>query len=429
MPTPEQLLETIQADLEDAPDTLKPDQVPLPPDEGSTDRYNYSSSSSSESEEEEVTPPVPKSKKAAKLNLSFSDRYQTSVQWVTIQKTNDWLDVLQEIHSNIGCAQFSLKPSLQWKISEKQKSRVMGLEDVTHWEDLKAEVESEELKKKNGNVTVDLLIAEDYIDGKKGTKGVKGFTPINLDANPNVDTPASHPPPSQHTSGSHKQQLRAYLTSCKDCPHTGSYCARKENGTHVRIPNPMVKEWAKFLASGVIGITCEVLPKVAKWDIYYKVTACASNPWNEAKVPASVETLPAVTVAPPGDDTNMMLLSLTQMQMQMQFMQSMHAISQNYPPTVPGPATLVSAPHDLTDVCIVPNYKYTQLDIFFEDLESKHPQRNLNGMMRKLIDGRILTTDEFTLWSEEELVGTFGLLVGEARWILREVKMALKAAA
>ncbi|KAF8590097.1 hypothetical protein K439DRAFT_1612366 [Ramaria rubella] len=65
----------------------------------------------------------------------------------------------------------------------------------------------------------------------------------------------------------------------------------------------MVKEWAKFLASGVIGITCEVPPKVAKWDIY-KATAHASwqqlvigtgSPWG-TKTPT--HTQPAVQPLP-----------------------------------------------------------------------------------------------------------------------------------
>ncbi|KAF8581335.1 hypothetical protein K439DRAFT_1619125 [Ramaria rubella] len=444
---PEQLLETIQ-EQENAASTIDAAQVPLPKNIGNMEAYKTSSPSSQGAK-----------KAAVKGSCSGSDMVifyvpqgsWTSIQRVTIPKMNEWQDILHKIHIKVGCAEFLCKPSLQWKISEKAKPRIMGLENAMHWEDLKSEVEQEETKKKNSVVSVDLLIDDQYIESlwarlitnytlsrKKGAKGVK-FTPLNLDTDPNAAIPDS--------------DISRVLPPTLDCLHIGSYCARKENDAHVHIPNPMVKDWAKFLGSEVIGVTHEVPPKVSKWDFYYQATAHISNPQSEAQAPTGPEGDGAgvpIMVAPVGaisvpsgsgaSEADMLLLSLMQMQMQMQmqsmqFMQSMHSgalpiHSQAPPPLFPGLAAPIPAQaHDLTDVCLDPTQEYTPLDIFFENLESKYPQRDLNGIMWKLVDKGMGTIDEFTLWKEEELVEKFWLLAGEARWILREAKTALKAVA
>ncbi|KAF8591647.1 hypothetical protein K439DRAFT_1610948 [Ramaria rubella] len=469
---PEQLLETIQEEQENAASTIDAAQVPLPKNIGNTE------ATLNQKKKQSILPRAAK-KAAVKGSRSGSDMvifyvpqgYWTSIQRVTIPKMNEWQDILQEIHLNVGCAEFLRKPSLQWKISKKAKPRIMGLKNAMHWEDLKSEVEQEETKKKNSVMSVDLLIDDEYIEslqaqlimnykpsGKKGAKGVK-FTPLNLDADPNVATPDGHiarvlPPTlasNDEASMCEKlayNEILTYLTSCKDCPHIGSYCARKENGAHVCIPNPMVKDWAKFLGSQVIGVTHEVPPKVPKWDFYYRATACVSNPQSKAQAPAGPEgdgpDIP-IMVAPVGaisvpsgsgaSEANMLLLSLMQMQMQsMQFMQSMRGgallIHSQAPLPFPSLATPIPAQaHDLTDICLDPTQEYTPLDVFFENLESKYPWRDLNGIMRKLVDRGMGTIDEFTLWKEEELVEKFRLLAGEVQWILREAKTALKAVA
>ncbi|KAF8587396.1 hypothetical protein K439DRAFT_1614334 [Ramaria rubella] len=450
---PEQLLETIQEEQENAASMINAAQVPLPRNIGNTEAYEYVSSGYSESEEEAVHPPKGAKKAAVKGSHSGSDMvifyvpqgYWTSIQRVTIPNMNKWQDVLHEIHVNVGCAEFLRKPSLQWKISKKAKPRIMGLENVMHWEDLKSEVEQEEMKKKNSVMSVDLLIDDEYIESlwawlimnykpsrKKGAKGVR-FTPLNLDTGPNTAIPDGH--------------IAGVLLPTLDCPHIGSYCARKENGAHIHIPNPMVKDWAKFLGSEVIGVTREVPPKVSKWDFYYQATAHVSNPRSEAQAPAGPEGDGAgipITVAPVGvvsvpsgsgaSEANMLLLSLTQMQMQMQSMQFMQSmcggallIHSQAPLLFPSLATPIPAQaHDLTDVCLDPTQEYPPLDIFFENLESKYPRHDLDGIMQKLVDKGMGTIDEFTLWKEEELVEKFGLIAGEARWIL---KTALKAVA
>ncbi|KAF8572726.1 hypothetical protein K439DRAFT_1625574 [Ramaria rubella] len=225
----------------------------------------------------------------------------------------------------------------------------------------------------------------------------------------------------------------------------GSYCARKENGAHVRILNPMVKDWAKFLGFEVIGVTRKAPPKVSKWDFYYQATARAQAPagpeGDGAGIPITVAPVGAISV-PSGSgasEANMLLLSLTQMQMQMQmqsmqFMQSMHGGTLPIHSQAPLPFPSLAAPipaqaHDLTDVCLDPTQEYAPLNVFFENLESKYPQRDLNGIIRKVVDKGMGTIDEFTLWKEEELVEKFRLLAGAARWILREAKTALKAVA
>ncbi|KAF8583887.1 hypothetical protein K439DRAFT_1617100 [Ramaria rubella] len=160
----------------------------------------------------------------------------------------------------------------------------------------------------------------------------------------------------------------------------------------------MLKDWAKFLGSEVIGVTREVPPKVSKWDFYYQATACVSNPQSEAQAPTGPEGDGAgvpITVAPVGavsvpsgsgaSEANMLLLSLTQMQMQsMQFMQSMHGgtlpIHSQAPLSFPGLTTPIPAQaHDITDVCLDPTQEYAPLDVFFENLESKYPRHDLVG--------------------------------------------------
>jgi hypothetical protein len=56
------------------------------------------------------------------------DGYRMSDQRVLIPKMANWETVVEMLHKNMGCDQFPRKPDcLDWKISDKNRARVMGL--------------------------------------------------------------------------------------------------------------------------------------------------------------------------------------------------------------------------------------------------------------------------------------------------------------
>jgi hypothetical protein len=84
--------------------------------------------------------------------------YRAGHQRVTVSKTDKWPVVRETIYQNVGCDKVPRKPELLWKF-EKPRAKILSLEDESHWDDLKAEVEAEQRKKTPSRVEV--LIAEE----------------------------------------------------------------------------------------------------------------------------------------------------------------------------------------------------------------------------------------------------------------------------
>ncbi|KAF8575104.1 hypothetical protein K439DRAFT_1623850 [Ramaria rubella] len=135
---------------------------------------------------------------------------------------------------------------------------------------------------------------------------------------------------------------------------------------------------------------------------------------------------PSATVVP--DLGNMLLVCLRQMQMQMfRNLQQEFGGSLGLPSQMAGTVTgRPIASYDLSDVIVDENNEYPSINTFFEELKFKYPWHNFGILLQRLTDSRMRTIDEFTLWSEDELVGTFRLSAGEAQWVLKQVKIALK---
>jgi hypothetical protein len=62
------------------------------------------------------------------------------------------------IYTNIGCDSIPRKPVLQWKFTEKVKSKSLGLGSQGDWEDLILEVDAN--TKKNVAPHVDVLLKD-----------------------------------------------------------------------------------------------------------------------------------------------------------------------------------------------------------------------------------------------------------------------------
>ncbi|KAF8573205.1 hypothetical protein K439DRAFT_1625234 [Ramaria rubella] len=204
----------------------------------------------------------------------------------------------------------------------------------------------------------------------------------------------------------------------------------------------LVKAWAHVLACKATGVTFDKPLDTPLFAFYYKAAPGATvqppgddgpsqvsgNTGTAAIAPTTTQgtSFPPTAMAP--DIGNMLLVCLRQMQMQMlQTMQGDLGGSLVLPSQVIGPvAGHPIASHDLSDVMINGNKEYPLINTLFEELKCKYPRRNLGILLQKLTDGGMRTIDEFTLWSENELVGTFKVSAGEAQWVLKEVKNVLK---
>ncbi|KAF8581560.1 hypothetical protein K439DRAFT_1618930 [Ramaria rubella] len=402
---------------------------------------------------------------------------------------SEWEKVLEIHYNNIGCDQVHGKPqTLQWKMSDKSKNkaRSMSLESEMHWANLKFEVEREEIKKK-GQVTVYVSLPEGYLDALRmrlipnykpeTKKGKANWTPINLDIpcrlgagpsdslvgpNPNAlaqphlevgpvagpsnnrpiepfsgDSGPAHPPGFQDTFTS----IIQYLKSCTSCPHKDMFCARTNNKAHVQFTSVLVKAWAHVLACKATSVMFDKPLDTPLFTFYYNAVPGATvqppsdnapskvtqNTGAAAMAPMTQTTpFPSATVVP--DLGNMLLVCLGQMQMQMfRNLQQEPSGSLGLPSQMAGTVTgRPIASYNLSDVIVDENNEYPSIDTFFEELKLKYPQHNFSILLQRLTDSRMRTIDEFTLWSEDELVGTFRLSAGEAQWVLKQVKIALK---
>ncbi|KAF8575986.1 hypothetical protein K439DRAFT_1623184 [Ramaria rubella] len=392
--------------------------IPSSDDQGSKQDDDYKPDEDVYEEEDMVVDDnsIPK-KKGKAIGFVVSDNvtfyvcqgYHMTKQCIVVLKTTKWEQVLQALYKNIGCDQVCGKPqTLQWKISDRSKSkaRIMSLENEAHWADLKFEIEQEEIKKK-GQMTVDVSLPEGYLDAlqmrlipnyKPETN--KGAGPPNVLSEPNalaqscalVTSPSNavarltnEPAPAfaepfsgQASPSSFQDAYRSiiqYLRSCTPCPHKGAFCANK---AHVWFTSALVKAWAHVLAAP--GVTVQLLV----------MTAPLGMPQANADADALNYAGRSwwLTGAP----------------------KSGHPI----------------ASHDLSNIIINGNKEYPLIDTLFEELKCNYPRCDLGILLQKLTDGGMRTINEFTLWSENELVGTFKVSAGETQWVLKEVKNALK---
>jgi hypothetical protein len=86
--------------------------------------------------------------------------YRDGPQRITVSKTDKWPAVQAIIYQNVGCDKVAQKPELLWKF-EKPRAKTLSLEEESHWDDLKAEVEGEQKKKTPSHIEV--LIPEEVM--------------------------------------------------------------------------------------------------------------------------------------------------------------------------------------------------------------------------------------------------------------------------
>ena len=115
------------------------------------------------------------------------------------------------------------------------------------------------------------------------------------------------------------------------------------------------------------------------------------------------------------------LISMGHMQMQM-----LRSISKPTQLSL-GPQNELPKLLDNGAIAIDADKTYPKVNEFFERAMTKDPGRNLRPVLAKLTDGGFYRIDEITYLTEEELMEKVGLLLAEAKWLLREVRTAIIA--
>ena len=113
------------------------------------------------------------------------------------------------------------------------------------------------------------------------------------------------------------------------------------------------------------------------------------------------------------------LISMGHMQMQM-----LRSISKPTQLSL-GPQNELPKLLDNGAIAIDADKTYLKVDEFFERAMAKDPSRNLRPVLAKLTDGGFYRIDEITYLTEDELTEKLGLLLAEAKWLLREVRTAI----
>ena len=153
----------------------------------------------------------------------------------------------------------------------------------------------------------------------------------------------------------------------------------------------------------------------------YNHATGAPAPMVASLVPAAI--LPVATAEGPQGGINLNLLMAMQLemmsQMNMRTLQSIFPVSGTPVSPASLPNNAVPGPPALID----DNKLYPKIDEFLESLISKDPGHNICSIMTKLLSAGMYRISDIYWFEEQELTAAnVGLLPGEAKWLLREVK-------
>ncbi|KAL0058839.1 hypothetical protein AAF712_014466 [Marasmius tenuissimus] len=195
----------------------------------------------------------------------------------TVPSDVSFEELLEVVHGAIGCNDFKRKPELTYKLSSANaKDKPLNLQCEEDWEGWVEEVEEAAAKKKQGVMSVNILVTEQYIKSlrTKLSQGKGQSTATNkkrktaeseplLDMDKTDDDSSSEDPRSSGLLAKEAENLTKLHQNLSTCQMCGpeKFCKIDRNKIHVHLTHGQLRSWAMALASGMHCVTVKTPPK------------------------------------------------------------------------------------------------------------------------------------------------------------------------
>ncbi|KAJ7099891.1 hypothetical protein B0H15DRAFT_770820, partial [Mycena belliarum] len=336
-------------------------------------------------------------------------------------------DALEVIYETIGCAEVAKKPVLMYKISNAGvKALPISLSTDEDWTGCLAEVRAASKKA----LHVQIVVTEQYLLSLRAKLGIKGTAPATKSKKkvPLLDLEHAQSDEDDFDEGlgimetekKFLEQLQAKLGRCQRCGPTKS-CKIDISGAHFNLRNNQLLAWSHSLAVGTRGVTLETPPNATAFGMFFK---------NSNTTPRAVETAgqPPFQPFPPYMGMNPYAM-MPWGAMPAPQLQPSTPITPS--PAVPAvvasgtrlaPAFPSSDPPDMGAV-----NPYPEIDEFLHQLDGFAPKRRLLSCIQNFEDLDFFNIDEIAkLQTPQELVKVAGLTLGNATYIMEQVKGKMK---
>ncbi|KIJ49304.1 hypothetical protein M422DRAFT_246395 [Sphaerobolus stellatus SS14] len=184
---------------------------------------------------------------------------------VSVMSTQSYKEVLEEIHTSIGCTKVKAKPDLTYKFTHNRAPVMMGLRKESHWETLKEDYASMvKAHKSDAIVVFEILAADNYLEDLRHTLKIKAKSTGGTSNKKNAKStsklknlnPGSDQTDEEEFSSigsvtgldsDHQQTvetLKSVLGPCQSLSCHNKQCKVNKKGTHVEIMWNLLHQWA-----------------------------------------------------------------------------------------------------------------------------------------------------------------------------------------
>ncbi|KAJ7219857.1 hypothetical protein C8J57DRAFT_1095062 [Mycena rebaudengoi] len=340
-------------------------------------------------------------------------------------------EVLDTIHEIIGCLDVAVKPKLAYKLSTAAaKADAVNLSCEEDWEGCLEEKAGTVISVKiqvtaqvstvnlinplwancDNSQYMALLLAK---KGKSTATKKKGNKIQILDLEHAVDGEDDFDEGLGTMADEMKfmEQLQRKYAHCQACGPL-KVCKIGVSGQHHPLSHNQLSAWAKALSAATHGVTLVSPPKARAFSMFFKSSMpsapeppnpfAAMGPYNPYMLPAP--WMPQHTFANHSMSTPM---------------------PSNIPPNLPEASTSKLPSSDLPELGGA--NPYPEIDTFILKLSEHQPKRNLIQYLNAFSDRDFFHIDELSrLGTAEELTRLFGMSMGNAAFVLEQIKYEMK---
>ncbi|KAJ7586940.1 hypothetical protein C8J56DRAFT_1051238 [Mycena floridula] len=216
--------------------------------------------------------------KAFKIVLFVPTCTSDADQRLTVQSEISFEDLIDLLHTTIGCLNVQRKPSLQYKLSTStQKSRTISLQSIDDWDGCIDEVQAVDKKK---SVTVQITVPEQYMTSLrhtvKGSKKTAANSKARRNAMPLMDLDNENDEDEDGDDGGFMERekskmvlLDSKLSQCVACGPS-KFCKIDKSGRHHHLTFLLRKMWSSALAADKHGVMLDCPPKDELFGMFFK---------------------------------------------------------------------------------------------------------------------------------------------------------------
>ncbi|KAJ7206848.1 hypothetical protein GGX14DRAFT_567924 [Mycena pura] len=322
---------------------------------------------------------------------------------LSIPFNSSYAEAEKLLFDHIGCADVVIKPTFQYKLNMRAAPMLLTKDG---WRDFRGMVEERFVKDKGKVTPVAIsLLPDKYMESlvdtirKQANNGKRKKAKL-LDLNAPVPTPASGSR-SRHHAGAdddhdeidedggddcnggtdlmHEERRwwealeKEYKGRCRSCGRN-VWCKVGPDGECISIPMLHISPWALHLAKKTHGVTLQVPPRDAMFDIYR--ASAANSKARKANTTAPTPSAPSSLMLEPAVmavmEQNKLLLSAVLQQ------------RTTDPAPAPAAAAVPAPAAPPTAHAVLPRAANEPIEAFITDLHAVHPHRHLDQLLPRM---------------------------------------------